>query len=259
MKKAVVKPDCVYVNGCSWTHGSELLDPASTVEDHFDPVHDQYRRRHFWPQLIANRFNAGEVVDGSTPGGSNDRILRTTIRDVMHLVSQGRRPFVVIAWSQLHRFELCDGNNDGLWRCFVNPNDTNNPAVATETWGSWSSDRTDVERWLTCMISLDTFLKTVAVPYISTTAFSQTYRLYERHTGDLYFEPYLNYLKTQLELPRHMLHTSLETHLRQFPNVRYGRGGHPLERGHELIADYIWTNIMNQYLFQRPELTKSNI
>lgn len=241
--------DCIYANGCSWTFGSELRNPDHpNVKSDFSPQHDTYRQSKNWATLLATGFNV-PVHNGSVAGGSNDRILRTSIKDINRLVQQGHRPFVVIAWSQLHRFELPKPNDD--WRPFVGPSEDNLPVVAEEIFGRWSSDYSDVERWIMYLITLDAFLKSLGLDYLASTVFSESYRLYEQKTVDQYFEANVNYLKNQKILKNHLLHYSLESYLKQHEGVSYGPGGHPLERGHELIKDYFRQHMLSQFQFQR--------
>lgn len=252
MSKLLATADCLYVCGDSWTHGSELIDPESSETNHFASVHETYRLAHYWPRLVADQLGV-ELFDSSYPGGSNDRMLRVTMYDVAKLVSQGRKPFVVVAWSQLHRFELPEGPNGEFWRSFVSPKNRGEPRVAMDTWKEWSSDRSDLVKWLQQIITLDLFLKANSVPYISTTVFKETYWLYERYTSQEveFFQPYLTQIKQHVNLTRHALNISLETFLRQHENVTYGPGGHPLRRGHELLAEQIYSQINSKFQFQR--------
>ncbi len=241
--------DCIYTNGCSWTYGSELRNPEyPQVVSDFESVHDLYRQQYNWPHLLATGFDV-PVYNGSLAGGGNDRILRTTIQGVNQLVQQGARPFVIIAWSQLHRFELPESG--GNWRPFAGPGENNLPTAAKEIYGRWSSDHSDVEQWIVQMICLDAFLKNLGLDYLATTVFSKSYRIFEQMTIDQYFAPNLNYLKNQKILKSHLLHYSLESYLKQHEGVVYGPGGHPLERGQELIKDYFRQHMLSQFQFQR--------
>lgn len=74
------------VCGDSWAWGAELLDPSTGerwgVNDvghnhHFIPVHAEYRMKHKYPILLAEKLNATDVVDLSMCSISNDYIFRT--------------------------------------------------------------------------------------------------------------------------------------------------------------------------------------
>lgn len=250
MKKQLKKIDCFLVNGCSWTYGSELIDSSQNkIINHFDPVHEHYRVQHSWPTLLSTNFGI-PAYNHSTPGGGNDRILRTTQREVLSLLAQGIRPFVIIAWSQLHRFELPSGETATIWDPYVSPNDDNAPLAVKEIWGKHSSDHTDVERWLVQLISMDSFLRSVDVDYLSTTVFTNTYNIFEKITENKYFDHYLYYLKNKMILSDHLLHYSFETFLKQQAGVDYGPGGHPLASGHALIANNLRRHLLNTFQFQ---------
>lgn len=252
MTNPTITPDCLYVNGDSWTHGSELIDPNTNIQDHFDPVHTRYRLAHYWPRLVTDQLGL-ELIDGSAPGASNDRILRVSMYDVAQLVMKGRKPFVIVAWTQLQRFELPEGPRGDHWRSFVSPIVKNTPQVAVDIWAKWSSDRTDVVKWLQQIITLDTFLKANGVNYLSTTVFNQSYRLYEEHcvNGDPFFTPYLTQIRQHVNLSRHVLNFSMDAFLKHYDNVDYGPGAHPLARGHELLAEQILTQIGTRFQIQR--------
>jgi len=255
MKKIPVTADILYTNGCSWTHGSELIDPDYENPNHFAAKHEEYRLSHFWPKLLANKLGL-DLQDASHPGGSNDRILRTTIQDVSRLIEQGRRPFVVVAWSQLQRFELPEGPKGEFWRSFVSPKNPGEPRVAMDTWREWSSNRSDVVKWIQQLISLDNFLKINQVEYLGTTVFDNTFRLYEDQvvTDQDCFGPYLYQLRKHVGISRHALNVALETVLRQHENVAYGTGGHPLRRGHELIAEQLEAQLSTRFQIQRHQV-----
>lgn len=254
MANPIITPDCLYVCGDSFTYGSELIDPISSVQDHFDPVHEKYRLAHYWPRLVADQLGL-ELFDGSAPGASNDRILRVSMYDISQLVMEGRRPLVVVAWSQLQRFELPEGPRGEHWRSFVGPKEPSIPRVAIDIWKAWNSDRSDVVKWLQQIISLDVFLKANAVDYFSTTVFNQSYRLYEQYcfSGDNFFKPYLTQIRQHVNLSRHALNFAMDTVLGHYDDVDYGPGGHPLARGHELLAEQILTQLGTRFQIQRQE------
>lgn len=90
----------LYANGCSMTYGYELIDDPQT----HDCLDDAYRKAHAWPGRLAVRVGAAKVVNDSIPGGSNDRILRTTIQWLTDFLAAGgdaarRSLLVVIGWS----------------------------------------------------------------------------------------------------------------------------------------------------------------
>lgn len=246
IEQQTIGADILYVNGDSWVHGSELIDPASDITNHFDQVHHAYRVKHAWPKLVADLLGL-ELYDGSLPGASNEYVLRTTIRDISQLRREGKRPFAIVSWTQLQRFELPKGPDGGLYEPFVSPTAANQLAIATKIWAEWSSDRSDVVRWSQQLILLDAFLKVNGVNYFGTTVFASSYRLLEQFIKTKAFEPYLYQLATHVQLSKHMLNFSLESILLQYDNIQYGPGGHPLADGHKALAEYIKAQVDLRY------------
>jgi len=244
-----VNVDTLYINGDSWAYGSELRDPtALAITNDFDPVHDAYRRAHNWTGHLARNYNL-TLVDSSWAGGSNERILRTTISEVTQLLQQGKKPFVIVAWTQLQRFELFAG---GHWKEFVGPSDATTPPIGFEIWEKYSSDHSDLMRYLQQVILLDAFLKVNNVPYFGTNVFRHNYAVMEDHARDPAFHPYLYQLGKTVKLERHMYNYAISQILTAHLDVEYGAGGHPLERGHTIIADYL-----KAQLDQRFKITKA--
>jgi hypothetical protein len=237
MNKVIIDANIIYVAGDSWVHGSELLDPTRPdVSNPFGEIHEAYRTTHFWPKQLADKYRL-PVVDGSSPGASNDRILRTTVRDVALLRKQGFKPLVIVCWSQLHRFEMVQENN--IWRSFVSPAELHLPKCVTDRWKEWSTDQADLTMWCQQMILLDAFLKQNNVPYFGTTVFKELYWQLEKYIKIQEFEAYSHQLSTKVDLTKHMYNFSLEGILLQKSDISYGPGGHPLKQGHTVIANYI--------------------
>jgi hypothetical protein len=202
----------VYTNGDSWTYGSELKDKTKA-----------------WPLLVAESLGH-ELCNSSFPGGSNERIVRTTVHDCLKFVQEGRRPLVLIAWTQLHRFELPMANSNGEnYFSFCNPNDTDTPAIGKEIWKSWSTDSSDLSRWRQQQLLLSAFLKDLGIPYHFFITF---HSIGYFHLGCLH-QPSLQTTVMYHNLAFDMLTQAL-------PRGKYN---HPLEQGHQAIADYVLAKI----------------
>jgi hypothetical protein len=76
------------VNGCSWTYGQGLDDPAQQA----------------WPALIAKALDI-PVVNLAVPGSGNDAIHRRTHEYVYENLPKGSKPLAIISWSQPWRRE----------------------------------------------------------------------------------------------------------------------------------------------------------
>lgn len=199
--------DLVYANGDSWTYGSELEDRVLS-----------------WPWLVARDLGR-ELYNAAVPGGTNDKIVRTTVEDCLKFVRLGQQPLVLIAWTQLHRFELPIASSGGEnYYNFVNPNDTDTPAIGTEIWQSWSTDQTDVARWCQQQLLLAAFLTELGIPYHFFITFNRITVLHS-------------------QWPQHTVayHNQAFDLITQAQPV--GKHKHPLEQGHKTIADYVLAKI----------------
>jgi hypothetical protein len=243
--KQTIIADVLYTNGDSWVHGSELVDPTSDVTDQFAVVHEDYRKAHYFPRLLADALGL-ELVDGSMAGAGNDYISRTTLRDVTRLKMEGRKPFVLLSWSQLQRFELPDQHGD-FYRPYVSTDEAHLPRAVVEIWAKHSSDKSDLVRWLHQLIMMDSFLKVNGVPYFGTSVFPNPYTTLESFIEIKDFEEYAHQLTVNVDLTRHMLNFSLKSILLQYNTVAYGLGGHPLEDGHKLLARYLQAQLEQRY------------
>ena len=240
--------DCLYINGDSWSYGSELRNPEHLdVRDDFDPIHDSYRQQHNWAGLLAQAFNV-PVINSAWAGGSNQRILRTAIADLSELKRQGRKPFVIMAWTQMQRFELWDTKNE-RWIEFVGPNAGNKYKIGLEIWEKHSCDTSDLTSYLQQIILMDAFCKTNSIPYLGTNIFRHNFNILEDYSRDPQFAPYLYQLSQTVNLQKHLYNVAVSQILTPHLDVKFGEGGHPLERGQEIIAEHLKNKINQQYNF----------
>lgn len=228
--------DTLYVCGDSWTYGSELVAPE--YEDDFVKANDPYRLEHSWGGQLGKMLNL-PVINAATPGGSNDYIVRTTVRDVSLLLAEGKRPFVAIAWSQAHRFELWS-NEVSDWEQYVSVDSAPKNSMGTRIWGSHSSDFSDLVRYYQQRILLDAFLKLKKLNYYSVNVFHDPLSIRTELIED-------ERIKVYLELLRSIPHDtySFTDIVNAAPEVARGKHKHPLEQGHKRIAEHIFRHIQN--------------
>lgn len=238
--------DCLYINGDSWSYGSELRDASRPdITNDFHAVHDAYRQKHNWAGLLS-RLLGLPVVNNAQAGGSNQRVMRTTLADITNLKREGRKPLAVIAWTQIQRFELYEAQKSN-WRSFVGPLAENTPAIGLDIWKNYSSDRSDVQIYLQQLIYMDSFLKTNGVPYLGTNVFRHNWNIMEDYSKDPEFAPHLHHLSNTVKVDNHLYNVSISQVLTPHLDVIYGPGGHPLERGQEIIAKHLYTKLNQQY------------
>jgi hypothetical protein len=80
----------IYANGCSFTYGDELIDPAKTA----------------WPAILANKLNS-TVVNDAISGGTNSRTMYHTIKNI-----QQDYDLYLIAWTTYSRFTFYKSDNN---------------------------------------------------------------------------------------------------------------------------------------------------
>ena len=100
-----------YTNGCSMVFGAELggkEGSSYSLDKSFE--YNDYRINNAFPGIFRkSQFPNHNYFNAAKPGSSNDRILRTTIDDVLTLLDFGIKPenlFVLIGWTHGMRFEI---------------------------------------------------------------------------------------------------------------------------------------------------------
>ena len=91
----------LYANGCSLATGCEAV-----AEEHIN-----YEKS--FPNMIADTLG-WEHLNAALPGGSNQRIVRTTIYFVEKWLEENKSPddlFVLISWTGTDRLEISHGND----------------------------------------------------------------------------------------------------------------------------------------------------
>ncbi len=131
----------LFVNGCSWTEGHLLEEEPEVVEYAKSigiellplyrnavrngvpvafPIFELYNKFN-WAGSVAEELNIPEIVNCSLGGGSNARIVRTTMDYVRTLTEeQKKETLVVIGWSLTDRNELYldDKQGHAMWHVF---------------------------------------------------------------------------------------------------------------------------------------------
>jgi hypothetical protein len=128
------------VNGCSWTAGNELEEDPEfnallqvnglTKEDPADPLnwrlldangeavatYDDLYNMLNWPCYLQEKLGIEQLTNLAAGGGSNARIVRTTIDYVMSLTpEQCQETMIVIGWTVSERDEICIGKDWQRW------------------------------------------------------------------------------------------------------------------------------------------------
>tara|TARA_A100001515_G_scaffold68034_1_gene54130 strand:+ start:118 stop:873 length:756 start_codon:yes stop_codon:yes gene_type:complete len=239
----------IYWNGCSFVVGSEVKE----------------RPRDTFAGLVGTHFMTPWWQNAKV-GGSNDRIWRTTMDDMI------RQPadLVIIVWSGLNRFEYLNEKNN-TWRSAVWVRHRMNKATLKITDDSEVHFHPDMslEQWkglqgyaskirnarynlitsLNYMISIKYFLKQKGIPYL----------FYNMSDGQIH--PSRRILnedrKEGANTVWEVKHIKEKEYYNELPHLKeeafydmckrakvpFGAGDHPLEDGHKLMAKRIIQDI----------------
>lgn len=238
----------LFANGCSLTEGHELggVTPNSNgVLISVDPV---YKENNAWPKLLANKLNM-DCVNHAQAGGSNDRIIRTTLDWTATYLQDNKAEdlFVVIGWTSSNRTEF---NINGQW-CHILPQ-----------WETAYEDRivrkvhkfyktyiydedVDAERKIRNVLLLQSWLKVNKISYIFCNCLigDSSPLKYETRTGK------------ELNISNNIdskLYYGYNNPVMYMNNVckglPHGQRGHPLGEGHKLWADTLYKYIKENNL-----------
>jgi len=218
--------------GDSYTYGAELPDAGhERGNDGFFVYNNP--SQFAWPQVLANKLDSS-VTNLGLPGGSNDRIFRVTIDTLI----QNTYDLVICAWTDVARLDLVF-NGQEL------------PVTATSSWHhrqfKWLpeyfaqhyEDRHATQSWLVKLLALQEYLKGRNQRYIFVNM--QSNWDWANDLTKLDLAHYLDQVDSQYFLG---WNTGEGMTCWQGDCVK-GPAGHPLELGHERIADKIYEHIGN--------------
>ena len=218
----------IYCIGDSFTFGAELPDidrePTGLVHSNLA-----------WPTLLEHKLNR-LVKNLGHQGSGNIRVIKRS----MDCVFAGDADLIIIAWPTPDRIEWCD--EDGIYDIWAGRNIRWLPnrrhemvELATHDWCN-EVDHWSYRRWLRNIIMLQTFFK----------FHNQRYMMFQTHMTQRWNELWADRDQDLLQ------HVDLEYFV-GWPNqgvcewsygTPHGPHGHPLELGHERIAEKVYEYIM---------------
>jgi len=231
----------IYVNGCSFTYGDELTDPA----------------RNSWPILLGNKLNAN-VFNDAESGGSNYRLVYQTIKNLKECYD-----LYILAWTNYARFTFYKSDNN--FSINFNPLLTHSMYGEEKfyaDWGKslykfWYNELFSFKLWLQQIIQLQSLLEIKNSQYLMLNTFENSLKSWssDRHDFIDQVKPLINFEimnddQIFAEYEEIQYYISLIdttkfykwndfciTDLKQsFPS---GSGGHILEQGHEKLAELL--------------------
>ena len=185
--------------GDSWCWGAELVDPIEEpipimnlpgggFERQLKPINIEYREKHRYLNLFAEKINASEIVDLSKPSRSNDAIVRVLIE---WLVNEGYTTgrdtsdlFITIGWSSPERREFYYkkrwGNDNwmefGPWSLDQDHGDKDIDNFMQLYFDNFWNEGEFLHRWITQIWQTELMLKSLNIKYVMHQAF------YHHHT-----------------------------------------------------------------------------
>jgi len=211
-------------DGCSWTFGSELEGP--------DEDHDK-RKKERWSNLVSDHFQSDHVNLGEG-GKSNDGILRTTIE----YCENHKVDFAVIQFTKNNRREILTprkGKNK-YRRVLGSSTDEVNQYYLKHL----STDDDDIANYYKNKFLLEFYFKVKKIPYFFMT-------LNRRKSMKIIGAPTSWQLMSDSK-PVTCLYNVLQGDLSNYYYRIPQKGGHPSEKGHRKIADFIIENVSEYIL-----------
>lgn len=274
----------LYVNGCSWCAGNELdQDPAfdllleqrnwhkqdaqddlnwnivdsqgnivSRYEDHYDEF--------TWAGRLKNRAAAKFFLNDAQGGGSNQRILRTTLDYVKSLKTQGySNTLIVIGWTTSGREEIYV---DGTWQRW-NTNQkfsttVDRVEITNEDYirrldqfqedyiGLVYNDQAQIVEYFNSVYLLDNLLSHLGIRHFFFNALPAWWEGGEYKTDcdvEKVFEKDLAWHENTANI---LHYRDSFMHYVNRNNLTVGKYLHPLAQAHESWANYIWQEMVDR-------------
>ena len=209
--------------GCSFTYGNELPD--------CDLVNNNPSKQ-VWANLIAERFDA-ELVNMSRPGGSNSRNFRLAIRE-----SVKDYDLILCQWSDINRLDLRANGTE------LQINASSEHYMKIYPWlVDFYKHHVEMEHnwifWMSLVIALQNHFRINNQKYIFLSMNSPHYSI---HYPTKYPE-----LVSQLIMDN-FIGFDVNEGMVDWQGDYKSSGGHPLESGHQIIANKVYERI--RYLYK---------
>lgn len=213
----------IHAIGDSFTYGDEL--PSQDLA---------------WPSILSNKLNK-EIINKGKPATGNNRMVKRAIDAVID-----HSKMVIIGWSDCNRQEFADdiGTYD-IWagrdyRAFQ-INDPTHRINLIKYFTAYDTPEYYYAEWLRQIILVQNLCKNNNIPCVMFIACGahESHNQYHQRCPEL-----VNFIDPSLFVDD--MFTSVGEWTWGTP---HGPNGHPLEQGHEIIANKIYEHIRNQCWF----------
>ena len=242
-------PKILYVNGDSFAFGQELV--RDILPENFYTF-TEYHRRFCYTGIIADRLGITSYMNESLPGGSNQRIYRTTLCAVTKLLNvyDPKDIFVQISLTHNSRREFYYSRHDNYYPYIANhePNDIDCASLWKKISRTFSSIEDDHIYDQMMILGIQNFLRINKVPYLLTNSMGHQL-IYEDEVTHVPVS-----LLEQRYVTRYYNRPAFSEYAFHHNNCKKAPGGHPLEDGHLLWAEHILDYITDNNLFDNSDL-----
>ena len=205
--------------GCSFTAGAELSTPAESA----------------WPMLVG-KLNNRAVKNLGMGGASNDRTFRLVVEET----AQQRFDLVMVQWTEPSRMEIW--NNRIRLPMDVNIGSLHSKMFEMSWLDTYYQNHYDDlhahKKWAAQILSLQGYLKSIDQPYVMVSLNGLDQQLYTGAWNSV------QYLWDGVDTTHYPGWPFEGIYMWQGDCPR-GPGGHPMELGHERIAEKINEHIRN--------------
>ena len=184
----------LYANGDSFTWGDELgkiiapegfnkeqRDRWKKIADNRPPKIDdywagsvvvsdneEYRLSHGWPGRLAKLLKCDGFDNDAFPGGSNERILRTTTDWILYNKKRHPNLFVSIGWTFHSRFELWNVEYNCYMQYTANKRNIHKSqkSFIDSYWRNTYNEYERISKYLHCVVTLQTLLKYYKIDFL---------------------------------------------------------------------------------------------
>lgn len=223
--------------GDSFTFGAELFDVPKSLgiygNEYFNETTGKREpaspSQYAWPTLLANKIGTN-VVNLGLVGGSNDRIFRLAVKET----AKEKFSLVICAWTGIDRFDFALYGKEIALSVGVADSCREQFPWITEFVDKHYSRELAEEKWLTQLITLQSYFASINQPYV----FVKSLHIPVRHSNF--------FLNNKINLQRCIdWNSSL---VQWCKNLPMGPGKHFLEEGHELVAEKIFRFLQEKEL-----------
>lgn len=266
----------LYVNGCSYSWGGGMYDihyhsESNPDEINFLSIHKKHpsnteRLQKVYSHHLGKLLKADEVINLSMGGGSNERIVRTTLDFYTNKLLKNEdvtNYFNVIQWTSVDRIEMYDDVLDGTVYMLPNavvfePKSLSYTFTAEghkriiellsdrrdEYYKKFMSKKTIVDKTFLQITTLGTFFERHNIPYLFCSMNpSTTMEYFKDEPEKMKYLNKFNWLDSIIDKSAITVYTGAPG------NTQYlCKSGHPNEYGHIEISNGLYKWIINNKL-----------